>query len=712
MQYREDGPAAQGLPSLPKADRMTAMGLVQFVRGTWMAVLVLMIATAAHAWWASRSWAMPGMLGQGFRQAQTAITIDAMKRDGFRLDYATPVLGKPWSIPMEFPVYQWLAARLSSATEIPVVQAGRWVSLIGFYLSLPALLLLLRTAGLRWSEACFALLPVLASPVYLFYSRTVLIESLAFACSAWFLACALRYHHDRNVGWLAGAWLAGALAVLVKVTTWAAFAVPWALVLGWTWWRAETGKTRALGPALRQTALVALPLVAVAEWWVWMADRIKAHNPLANFLLSKNLTEFTFGPLRQRVSPEYWERLFSFWTQGIMPWWGLAAILAGWLLVAPRWRWLIAAAVAGFIAVQLVFANLYFIHDHYYYACSAFLALAAGLVVCGLWEAAGVRRWLGVALLPALLVGQAHAYATHFYRIQTTMNLGDTGLVSVICDLTEPNDVLVIQGDDWDATIPFHAGRRALMIPDSQADLAPQAVARSIAALHEEHVPLVLFLGTARDRKDWIEQRIKDFDLNPAPLFTHEQGATAYAANDVYASFLQILLSDRYAGVKVTGQNPIEATTQIQPLGAKLFAKVFAEMSPTPERGVLPFGLWLLHEDRHRVFMAHTGTDLYFAIPARATTVEIVYRVYEKAYENQGFGGVRFVVEYHSPGGEVVKLLDDWMGPELPAPARGNRTRVLPLPANAKGEVVVHTLPGPDHNGAFGWALLEKLSIR
>jgi hypothetical protein len=86
--------------------------------------------------------------------------------------------------------------------------------------------------------------------------------------------------------------------------------------------------------------------------------------------------------------------------------------------------------------------------------------------------------------------------------------------------------------------------------------------------------------------------------------------------------------------------------------------------------------------------------------------------VYEKAYENQGFDGVQFVVEYHSPSGEVVKLLDDWMGPELPAAARGNRTRVLALPANARGEVVVRTLPGPHNNGAFDWALLDKVSIR
>jgi hypothetical protein len=684
---------------------------VKPIRDTFVGVLLLVAAVSGHAWCASRGWTIAGMQGQEFRQAQTAITIDAMKHDGFRLDYSTPVLGKPWSIPMEFPLYQWLVTRLVAATGLPTVEAGRWISLMGFYLSLPALLLVLRAAGLEWSSASCALLPVLASPLYLFYSRTVLIESLAFAFSAWFLACALQYQRRDRWGWLAGAWAAGALAVLVKVTTWTAFVVPWALVVGWAWWQSEIGRAKTTWPAVRKLAVVALPILAVAEWWIRTADRIKEQNPLAHFLLSRNLTGFNFGLLGQRFSAEFWERLYFHWTHGIMPGWGLLAVLVGSFLVEKRWRLLAAAALAGFLVVQLVFANLYFIHDHYHYANGAFLALAAGLIICGLWAASGVRRWVGAALLPALLAGQAHAYWSHFYVLQTRPVLGDTGLTQAIRDLTEPGDVLVIQGADWNAMIPFYAQRRALMVPDIQAALVPEVMAQNVAALHDEHVALVLFMGRARDRQDWIEQRIKDFDLNPVPLFFHEQGVTVYAAKDVYMRDLHILLNDQCAGVTVNGKSPIVATTQIQPLGARLFASVFADMSPTPERGVLPFGLWLLHDGRRHVFMAHTPTDLYFTIPTGATTVEIVYRVSEKAYEHEGFDGVQFVVEYRPAPGEKVILMDDWMGPESPVNKRGNRTRLLPLPTSASGEVVVRTLPGPHNNGAFDWALLEKVVI-
>jgi hypothetical protein len=91
--------------------------------------------------------------------------------------------------------------------------------------------------------------------------------------------------------------------------------------------------------------------------------------------------------------------------------------------------------------------------------------------------------------------------------------------------------------------------------------------------------------------------------------------------------------------------------------------------------------------------------------------VEIVYRVYEKAYEHSEFDGVQFLVEYHPAQGPVATLLDDWVGPEQPASQRGNRTRFLPLPAGAQGEVVLRTLPGPRNNGTYDWALIDRLVI-
>ena len=58
-----------------------------------------------------------------FRQVQTALSAFWVIQDGFRLDYLTPIFGPPWSIPMEFPIYQWSIAALVGLTQMPLEQA-------------------------------------------------------------------------------------------------------------------------------------------------------------------------------------------------------------------------------------------------------------------------------------------------------------------------------------------------------------------------------------------------------------------------------------------------------------------------------------------------------------------------------------------------------------------------------------------------------------
>ena len=106
-------------------------------------------AFVAHAWWVTRNWTAGFMSGHEFRQAQTAITtyyID--QHNNFSLLYETPILGKPWvSILMEVPFYEWTVVGVSRWAHVPHYVAARTVSLACFYLTLPAIYLLLGPAG-------------------------------------------------------------------------------------------------------------------------------------------------------------------------------------------------------------------------------------------------------------------------------------------------------------------------------------------------------------------------------------------------------------------------------------------------------------------------------------------------------------------------------------------------------------------------------------
>src|SRR5215470_15813086 len=63
-----------------------------------------------------------------FRQTQTAVSVYWMLQGGPLLAYHTPVLGYPWAIPFEFPLYQWLVAGLVALSGASIEVAGRGVS--------------------------------------------------------------------------------------------------------------------------------------------------------------------------------------------------------------------------------------------------------------------------------------------------------------------------------------------------------------------------------------------------------------------------------------------------------------------------------------------------------------------------------------------------------------------------------------------------------
>ena len=112
-----------------------------------------------------------------------------MLRGGPWLIYETPVLGPPWTIPFEFPLYQWTVAVLVWSTGMALDPAGRSVSIAFFLLTLwPTERIL---AALRVTLPCrLVILSLLvASPFYIFWSGTFLIESTALFLATSSLAC-------------------------------------------------------------------------------------------------------------------------------------------------------------------------------------------------------------------------------------------------------------------------------------------------------------------------------------------------------------------------------------------------------------------------------------------------------------------------------------------------------------------------------------------
>ena len=62
----------------------------------------------------------PLIESHAFRQTQTALTSYWMLEEGWKIAYQTPVVGFPWAIPFEFPLYQSLVAGVVALTEVGV----------------------------------------------------------------------------------------------------------------------------------------------------------------------------------------------------------------------------------------------------------------------------------------------------------------------------------------------------------------------------------------------------------------------------------------------------------------------------------------------------------------------------------------------------------------------------------------------------------------
>jgi hypothetical protein len=429
------------------------------------AMNVLLIALVLHALgvlWLGLF--QPIIDKHAFRQTQTALSAYWLWKGGPWLAYETPILGSPWSIPFEFPLYQYLVALLRLA-GIPIDIGGRLVS-FGFYLGcLWPLRLLFQAQRLgRFSYLAVAIL-FLSSPLYLFWGRTVMIESCALFFGLLWLALLADFLSRPRPAALLWTVLAGTAAALVKLTRFPAF-----LLLGGALLIHHALRDGLSQPHRRTLALAlagfVIPLI-FGYAWVAYSDAVKQQNPFGALLTSAGLWTWNFGSWAQRWSSALWLRtvlqraLPDDFGYGVP----LAITFAGIALASRRFAGPAIAALLAFLAPFLVFTNLYLQHDYYQVANALFVIAAVGLGIASV-ASAGYCRTAAAGLV--LLVGLQLAY---FWRRDAPLLTADlTGgsqirIARMAGEQTPPGSALIVIGDDWSSEVPYYAERKALAMP-------------------------------------------------------------------------------------------------------------------------------------------------------------------------------------------------------------------------------------------------------
>jgi hypothetical protein len=445
---------------VPSRALRTAFGEAAVVAGT-LAIFVLLLAPTLDN---------PLLERHDFRQTQTAFTARIFHKEGVDLLHPRgPVLGEPFEIPFELPLYQ-AAASLVMDLGVADDTAMRATTLLCFLATALLLYGLVRYVAGR-TAALGSLAAFVLTPLAVVWSRASTIEYLATAGAVGF-AWAFVVWRDRrqpSVGVLC--LLAGLVGVLVKPTTAIFWLIP---ALAYR----PTGPNRV---GLRRDpwsmALLVVPLVAATAWTLH-ADAIKEATATTRFLTSSALRKWNFGTVDQRLDSAVWHQIGGVYAELLVGPVGLVLLVAtalGIRRAEQRLFWIGVAATA--FVPPIVFTNLYFIHEYYAAAVAPGLAALIGLGVAR--TASAIRRprtRIAAAVVGAVLFSvwfvAGYTYWHSAYRGDAAHEALVLGLADELDRVTSPSDLVAVNGLDWNPAVLYYARRRGHMVPPRHESFA------------------------------------------------------------------------------------------------------------------------------------------------------------------------------------------------------------------------------------------------
>ena len=467
-------------------------------------------------------WKNPLLDAHSFRQTQTALSVLRMKEGGPLLAYETPVLGAPWRLPLEFPLYQWMVLLVDKVPGVELDQAGRLVSIIFLFCSFATVFLLLKELGFSSMESIGVLPIFFLAPNYLFWGRTFLIETTALSLSLLYLLCALRFGKQAlasgsissRLG--CGIFIFGTLAAMVKITTFLFFPVAVLLLM-------SLSRPVSIGFLPGKQALIICFILCVSPFvgsvlWTAYADSVRAETPFADFLASRSLTTWTFGTNAQRFDWSNWQYLLGErFFPDLLGHVGAALCLLMIVCLPKRSVLLVLSSLSIFLLFPFVFINLYLVHSYYQSANGFFLLLSFAFIVVALGRSG--KESLALLLTLLLMVLQLNRYFQEFSPFAESVDTAPLEVAARVRQFTKPEDVVLIYGLDWSPEIPYYSRRRALMDRDFRS-LDDESFLRSRKlSVGEKGFGAVLACGHVLGDLPEVERRVTQLGFSEKDFF-------------------------------------------------------------------------------------------------------------------------------------------------------------------------------------------------
>ncbi len=398
-----------------------------------------------------------------FRQTQTAITTYYFLKNGFSLDYITPVLGYPWKIPFEFPLYQYLVYLIVKYFNLKIEVGGRIISLIFFYSTLVYIFFLFRKIGFEFWKVLIVLSLVLIHPIYIYWSRSFMIESTALFFTIMFL-----YHYtsiflEQKISKLHCffALFSCLVACLVKITT----ILPLILIL--SFFTIYFFKKDSLSKKNIVLISMIFMTLIVSKLWINYTDSLKKLNTYAfNHSASTLLYKWNFGTIQDRFCVAKWEKIFNH-SLGFLFVFFLLCI--GLIVFRKNFKNIYSkiffTSLILYLLFPLIFFNLHYVHDYYTYSNSIYLIVSIAMILIYLIQCKnrfvlilGFLGFISCLIFFKTIYKQTY-FPTQYYNYRYIIKTCE-----FLKKNTKQNNVVLIYGNDWSSEYAFYSQRKTICL--------------------------------------------------------------------------------------------------------------------------------------------------------------------------------------------------------------------------------------------------------
>ena len=396
----------------------------------------------------------------GFRQTQTAISsyylINNLSLDSI-LNYETPVLGYPYSIPFEFPIYQVICALLTQIVKLDLSVAGRLVSYVFTIASLYPIYLI--SKKIKDDINLFYIIGILfvCSPLYIFWGKTFMIETITLFFGLMFLANFIEYLcSGKNIN-LFNLFLFSLLCGLSKITTLFGFCI----VAG-IYFLYQCFKNRINVKQIVSVVLGMLVSLIISYLWVHYSDVVKLLNPIAYPLTSKNLAFWNYGTLQQRFSLDFYKVIFTRMLPDILGSFVIfiLAVIASFKTSKANFK-IAYLCLGAFFGVLIVFTNLHYVHNYYQTSIGIFLILFVGLIFYDVFSKRKIL-YFGLIFLTLCFMVYRNMSSLVFYEYALSNPILKVG---EFIDKNIENGELLVVGLDWSSEIHYYSKRKGIALP-------------------------------------------------------------------------------------------------------------------------------------------------------------------------------------------------------------------------------------------------------